>query len=59
MKNWFNGVRTLDELKAAYRKLAIIHHPDKGGRTEDMQEINAQYEQNIGLIRRPSRRGVD
>ena len=44
MKNWFANVHTLDELKAEYRRLAIIHHPDKGGKTEDMQEINAQYD---------------
>ena len=44
MKNWFKDIHTLDELKAEYRRLAIIHHPDKGGKTEDMQEINAEFD---------------
>lgn len=43
-KDWFPGVKTLDELKAKYRELARKHHPDHGGSTEDMQEINAQYD---------------
>lgn len=33
-----------DELKAAYRKLAIANHPDKGGHVEVMQKINTAYE---------------
>ena len=41
---WFTNVKTLDELRALYRKLALLHHPDRGGSTSDMQEINAEYE---------------
>lgn len=33
-----------NELKAAYRKLAIANHPDRGGHVEVMQKINSAYE---------------
>jgi len=36
-------VDTVAEIKKAYRKLCSLHHPDKGGRVETMQDINAQY----------------
>jgi curved DNA-binding protein CbpA len=29
-----------DEIKAAYRKLAMVLHPDRGGGVEDFQELN-------------------
>jgi DnaJ-class molecular chaperone len=32
------------EIKRAYRKLASIHHPDKGGDTEKYQEIQNAYD---------------
>lgn len=35
---------TQDEIKKAFRKLAIQHHPDKGGDSEKFKEINAAYE---------------
>jgi hypothetical protein len=41
---WFKDIRTLDELRTMYRKLALLHHPDKGGSTSDMQEINNEYD---------------
>ena len=41
---WFNNPTTVEELKKEYKKLAIENHPDRGGRTEDMQEINAEYD---------------
>jgi curved DNA-binding protein len=33
-----------DDVKRAYRRLASIHHPDKGGDTAKFQEIQAAYE---------------
>lgn len=41
---YFENINTLEELKKAYRKLAMQHHPDKGGSTEIMQEINNEYD---------------
>jgi len=42
--NYFENVRTLDELRKQYRNLAFQHHPDRGGETAVMQAINDQYE---------------
>jgi len=41
---WFKDVTTLDQLRTMYRKLALLHHPDRGGSTADMQEINNEYD---------------
>jgi len=35
---------TPDQIKTAYRKLASIHHPDKGGDTAKFQDIQSAYE---------------
>ena len=35
---------SLEEVKKKYKELAMIHHPDRGGNTEIMQQINAEYE---------------
>eukprot|EP00197_Chlamydomonas_leiostraca_P013031 CAMPEP_0202868736 /NCGR_PEP_ID=MMETSP1391-20130828/11043_1 /ASSEMBLY_ACC=CAM_ASM_000867 /TAXON_ID=1034604 /ORGANISM="Chlamydomonas leiostraca, Strain SAG 11-49" /LENGTH=432 /DNA_ID=CAMNT_0049548941 /DNA_START=149 /DNA_END=1447 /DNA_ORIENTATION=- len=35
---------TPDELKKAHRKLALKHHPDKGGDQEKFKEINEAYD---------------
>lgn len=34
---------TLDEGAKMYRELASKHHPDHGGNTSDMQEINSEW----------------
>ena len=35
---------TPDEIKRAYRKLASLHHPDKGGDKSKFQEIQSAYD---------------
>lgn len=45
MKKYFWDCKSLDDVKALYKKLAMEFHPDRGGDTQIMQEINLQYEQ--------------
>lgn len=33
-----------DEIKAAFRRLAMEHHPDRGGNSEKFKEINEAYQ---------------
>lgn len=33
-----------EEIKIAFRKLAHIHHPDKGGKVEDFTKIKNAYD---------------
>jgi len=40
---WFKECETLEEVKALYKKLAKQYHPDLGGDTASMQEINKEY----------------
>lgn len=41
---YFNNPQNLQELRQQYYKLALQHHPDRGGSTEAMQDINNEYE---------------
>lgn len=41
---YFTSCKTIGELKKEYRRLAMLNHPDHGGSTETMQEINNQYD---------------
>lgn len=40
---WFQYIDNIEDLKAEYRRLAMLHHPDRGGDTATMQKINAEY----------------
>lgn len=40
---FFEKCTTLDEVKSTYKKLAMQYHPDRGGDTATMQEINKEY----------------
>jgi hypothetical protein len=39
---------TVEEIKAAYRKLAFEHHPDRGGDQQQMARINAALDELLG-----------
>lgn len=41
---YFQNINSLAELKKNYRVLALQYHPDKGGSTEAMQQINLEFE---------------
>lgn len=41
--NYFGNTVTVAEIKLHYRRLCMRYHPDRGGSTETMQEINTQY----------------
>ena len=47
---WFKGLITPDEIKCHYRKLAFEFHPDRGGETEVMQEINNAYHEVLSTL---------
>ena len=43
MNNYFEGCNTIEEGRARYRDLVKEHHPDAGGDTRTMQDINAAW----------------
>ena len=49
---YFSNVKTLDELKRAYRLLCMKHHPDVGGDTATMQAINAEHDELFEQLKR-------
>ena len=49
---YFDQIKTLDELKKAYKALAVKHHPDVGGDTATMQRINAEYEARFEVLKK-------
>ena len=49
---YFQNCKTLDELKAEYRRLIKIHHPDRGGDTATMQAINNEYAARFEVLKK-------
>ncbi len=44
---YFSNCNTVDEIKARFKELARKHHPDLGGDTETMKQINLEYQQAL------------
>ena len=56
---YFTNIHTLDELKSAYRRLALKYHPDMGGSTEIMQEINNEHDVLFEQLKRQHNASAD
>lgn len=57
--NYFDNIKTIEELKKEYRKLAFKHHPDRGGDAEIMKEINSQYDKMFDVLKQTSNTEAD
>lgn len=42
--NYFGKITSFSDLKKEYRRLALLHHPDKGGDENAMKAINGEFE---------------
>jgi curved DNA-binding protein CbpA len=42
--SFFGKITSFDDLRSQYRRLAMQHHPDCGGNSEDMKLLNAEYD---------------
>lgn len=47
MKSFFIKCRSLAEVKKTYKEMALKYHPDRGGDTQTMQQLNFEYDQII------------
>lgn len=56
---YFTNIKTLDELKAAYRRLAMQYHPDRGGDTETMKAINNEHDELFEQLKRQHNASAD
>jgi DnaJ domain len=41
----------LEQVKASYRRLALVHHPDRGGEAGEFQRIKRAYDQALAYLR--------
>jgi len=41
----FSKCSTLDEVKAEWKRAAMVNHPDRGGSTKRMQRLNNEFDQ--------------
>lgn len=58
--NFFSGFVGVEAVKGEYRRLAMIHHPDRGGGdTATMQELNRQYHAALSGVDGTESRGSD
>lgn len=51
MLKFFENCKTLEALKAEYRKLANRFHPDHGGDADTMKEINAEHDKVFEILK--------
>ncbi|MCD8015912.1 MAG: molecular chaperone DnaJ [Lachnospiraceae bacterium] len=48
---WFIGVKTIEQLKKEYKRLALKWHPDISGSDKEMKEINSEYDRLFEMLK--------
>ncbi len=56
---YFNKLSTVNQIKTEYHTLAKLHHPDRGGHKETMQDINGQYQEALARCNGEVSKGFD
>lgn len=56
---YFVNCKSLEDLKAEYRRLVKIHHPDMGGSTETMQAINDEHDRVFEILKKQHNASAD
>ena len=59
MSNYFSRFDSVESIKSEYRRLAMLHHPDRGGDTATMQAINAEYQTALKRCNGQTAKGSD
>ena len=56
---YFINCHSLEDLKAEYRRLVKLHHPDLGGDTETMKAINDEHDQVFEILKKQHNASAD
>ena len=56
---YFENCHTLEDLKAEYRRLVKLHHPDCGGDPATMQAINDEHDRLFEILKRQHNESAD
>ena len=51
MLKWFSNCKSIEDLKAEYRRLIKQYHPDLGGDCETMKSINSEYDRAFETLK--------
>lgn len=56
---YFDGVKSPEEAKKLYHKLAMKFHPDRGGSLEEMKLVNNEYHEILSRLNGFTSKGSD